>query len=136
MESYQVWDVTIPSIPPRSRLYRLEPVGVGTPYVECLTSYIARLAEAHCVSLKALMMREIFPSQGQDFTKLDHYRQVSDLWGANCSSLNGNSSMARHWVAVMQSLTLCDSLRFLTMLTWSEITAVSKLVRHTISRAV
>ena len=24
-------------MPPRSRLYHLEPIGVGTPYVECLT---------------------------------------------------------------------------------------------------
>ncbi len=38
--------------------------------------------------------------------------------------------MARHWVAVMQSLTLRDSLRFLTMLTWSEVTAVSNLVHQ------
>ena len=129
MESYQVWDVTIPAIPPRSRLYRLEPIGVGTPYVECLSSYIARLAEEHGVTLKALLMKVIFPSQGQDFTRLDHYRHLSQFW-ETCSSLNGSSSMARHWVAVMQSLTLCDRLRFLTMLTWSEVTAVSKLVRQ------
>jgi len=38
--------------------------------------------------------------------------------------------MASHWVAVMQSLTMCDSLRFLTMLTWSEVIAVNKVVRR------
>lgn len=130
MESYPVLDVTIPSIPPRSRLYCLEPIGVGSSSVECLASYIARLAEAHCVTLKALMMRVIFPSQGQDFTKRDHYRHLSIFWEQNCSSLNGSSSMAGHWVAVMQSLTSCDSLRFLTMLTWSEVTAINKLMRQ------
>ncbi len=115
MESYQVWDVTTPSIPPRSRLYRLEPIGVGTSSVECLASYIARLAEAHCVTLKALMMHEIFPSQGLDFTEPHHYRHLSTFCEQNSSSLNGCSSMARHWVEVMQSLTSCDNLRFLTM---------------------
>ncbi len=130
MECYQAWDVTIPAIPPRSRLYCLEPIGTGTPSVECLTSYLARLAEEHGVTLKALMMHEIFPSQGIDFTKADHYRRLSTFCEYNSSSLNGSSSMARQWVAVMQSLTLCESLRFLTMLTWSEVTAVSKLVRQ------
>lgn len=54
MESYEEWDMNIPAIPPRSRLYRLEPVGIGTPYVESLTSYIARLAAEHCVTPKNL----------------------------------------------------------------------------------
>lgn len=35
------------SLPSRSRLYRLAPIGLGTAYVESLTSYIIRLAEAH-----------------------------------------------------------------------------------------
>lgn len=39
------WDLSRPKIPPRSRLYHLEPVGVGTPYVESLTGYMARLGE-------------------------------------------------------------------------------------------
>src|SRR6266567_2658548 len=130
MKSYQVWDETIPSIPPRSRLYCLEPIGVRTPSVECLTSYIARLAEEHCVTLKDLMTRVIFPSQDQDFTKPEHYRHLTTFWGQNCSSLNGSSSIAEHWVAVMQNLTSCDSLRFLTMLTWSEVTPIRKLVRQ------
>src|SRR5215469_6935664 len=130
MEIYQVLDVTIPSIPPRSRLYCLEPMGVGSSSVECLTSYIARLAKEHCVTLKTLLTRVIFPSQGQDFTKRDHYIHLSSFWDQNCPSLNGSSSMASHWVAVMQSLTMCDSLRFLTMLTWSEVIAVNKVVRR------
>ncbi len=33
----------------RSVLYNLEPVGIGTPYVESLSSYIARFAEKHNV---------------------------------------------------------------------------------------
>ncbi len=75
-------------------------------------------------------MGVISPLQGQDFTKLDHYRQISQFWASNGSSLNGISPIARYWVEMMQGLTLCDSLRFLTMLTWSEVTAASKLVRQ------
>ncbi|WP_210365295.1 hypothetical protein [Bacillus sp. REN3] len=28
-----------------SRLYNLEPIRIGTPYTECLTSYVTRLAD-------------------------------------------------------------------------------------------
>ena len=130
MERYEEWDVSIPPIPPRSRLYRLEPIGIATPYVESLTSYITRLAGEHCLTLKALVMGEIFPSQGKVMTKLDHYRQVSQLWASDGPYLNGVSSIASSWVEMMQSLTLCDGLRFLTMLTWVEVTAGSTLVRQ------
>ena len=34
-------------MPPRSRLFNLNPTGLGTPAVECLASYIHRLAAAH-----------------------------------------------------------------------------------------
>ncbi len=61
METYEEWDVTIPPLPPRSRLYRLEPIGIGTPYVESLTSYIVRLAEEHHISLKLLVVQEVLP---------------------------------------------------------------------------
>jgi len=43
---YASWDVTVSTLPARSRLYRLEPYGIGTPWVESLTGYITRLAEA------------------------------------------------------------------------------------------
>ena len=43
---YNSWNITIPAIPARSRLFQLEPRGIGTPYVESLTSYIVRLARS------------------------------------------------------------------------------------------
>src|SRR5215469_5593562 len=45
-EPYEEWKLQLPPISPRSVLYALEPMGIGTPQVECLTSYISRLAEA------------------------------------------------------------------------------------------
>jgi len=43
------WDLTVPDVPPRARFYSQEPIGIGTPLVESLTSYLLRLAEAHGV---------------------------------------------------------------------------------------
>ncbi|WP_144561377.1 TniQ family protein [Bacillus mycoides] len=42
-----------------STLYSIEPIGLGTPYVESLTSYIARLAYEHSVTTGSLMKKVI-----------------------------------------------------------------------------
>ncbi len=44
-----------------SQLFNIEPIGVGTPYVESLPSYVKRLAEAHSVFPGVLLKNEIFP---------------------------------------------------------------------------
>ncbi len=55
------WDVTPLPMLPRSTLYALVPIGMGTPLVESLTSYITRLAEAHSVFSGLLMQKVIVP---------------------------------------------------------------------------
>ena len=59
---YDLWSLALPTLPPRSRLYSLAPMGIGTSQVESLTSYVMRLAEAHAVSPGTLIRQEIFPN--------------------------------------------------------------------------
>ena len=126
MERYEEWDVRIPSLPSRSRLYRLEPIGIGTPYVESLTGYMARLAEMHCVTPRNLIVREILPAQSQPGAILVY----DQFWAGQALTLNSLTPVTKQWVEVLQSFTLCDNLRFLTMLTWSDVIGVLKLVRR------
>jgi hypothetical protein len=49
----------VPPIPKRSRLYSLEPMNIGTAEVESLTGYLARVAEAHCVTVSDLVGAEL-----------------------------------------------------------------------------
>ncbi|MDJ0743710.1 MAG: TniQ family protein [Xenococcaceae cyanobacterium MO_167.B27] len=49
------------TIPQRSGLFFLKPIGVGTPYTESISSYLIRLAQEHCVTPKKLIMAEIAP---------------------------------------------------------------------------
>jgi DNA-binding transcriptional regulator YhcF (GntR family) len=129
-ERYEEWDVSIPPLPPRSRLYRLEPIGIGTPYVESLTSYIMRLAAAHCVTPQALVQREIFPVWNQAGAIQNTDSWLGKFWWASTPVLNGISSNTMRWVSVLQALTSCDNLCFLTMLTWSEVIGNNKLLRR------
>ena len=50
-----------PLLGPRTRLYHLEPRGLGTPQVESLTGYVMRLAEAHRVTTSRLVTAEVWP---------------------------------------------------------------------------
>lgn len=43
-----------------SRLFNIEPIGVGTPYIESLPSYIKRLAKAHFVFPGTLLAKEVY----------------------------------------------------------------------------
>jgi len=56
----ETWDLAAEPITERSRLYCLEPIGIGTAVVESLSGYAERLAEAHAVSAGNLIGRELF----------------------------------------------------------------------------
>ncbi len=115
---YEQWDITSPDFPPRSRLYPLEPIGVGTPLVESLTGYIARLAEAHCVSTGVLYRKEIdaLTGKGNIFT----FRLEGD-GGYSTHTINGRGLPAADFVRTLESLTRRSGLRYLTLLPWDEV---------------
>ncbi len=60
-DSFERWDMTEPLLPQTSALYALVPYGLGTPYVESLSSYMSRLAEAHVVTVSRLLREMLFP---------------------------------------------------------------------------
>ena len=112
------------NIPPRSRLYYLEPIGIGTPYIESLTSYVARLAKAHCLSPKLLLERGInsFNTQSSKRNNLFGIRQYS-------GEINGRGETASKLVNLLEKVTFKENLRFSTLLSWTEIFPRKKLVK-------
>ncbi|HEY7068447.1 MAG TPA: hypothetical protein VII06_43770 [Chloroflexota bacterium] len=65
LEVYPAWDLARPAVPPRSRLFHLAPIGIGTPETESLTSYLTRLAAAHSVRVRELVVHECLPFLGR-----------------------------------------------------------------------
>ena len=60
-------------MPPRSKLYCLAPLGMGTVETESLTSYIQRLAWAYRVNPRVLVAEVILPHLGHTYyTDLPH----------------------------------------------------------------
>lgn len=127
LEELATWDRDIPTVPPPTRLYHLSPIGIGTPMVESLTGYIARLAEAHCVSAGVLYQKEIkvVAATGNIFTF-----QVSCNEGYSTQAINGVGASAADFVRALEALTGRRDLRYLTLLTWRHVLDRVALLRR------
>lgn len=128
LTQYDSWELKEVFLPRRSRLYQLEPIGMSTPYIESLTSYIARIAELHGVPPGILMTREIAPLVDKLYFQNGANRGFREIFNRS-QALNGMGEMAADLVQVLQKLTLRDDLHFLTMLFWFDILTPRNLFR-------
>lgn len=104
---------------PRSRLYNLPPIGLGTALVECLSSYINRLALAYRVSARTLVAYEVIPRLNGG-----HYVQAGTFplggFGRSRSmTVNGANAVADDWATTLGHLTGSEELRHLTLHQWA-----------------
>lgn len=129
-EDYEAWDLSPVSLPVRSMLYALEPIGVGTACVESLTSYIARLADAHCV-FPGILMEKLLISlmPGYLSTRKLHPLYRSD--GNKSNLLNATGPRASYAVQALETVTLRTDLQYLTLLVLGEIVYIRGLIRLT-----
>jgi len=125
------WQLTVPPIPKRSRLYSLEPINVGTAEVESLTGYVARIAEAHCVSVSDLAGAELsHPASSTPLFAPHRGRDRANLFYIQSYSLNGIADVPRKWVAVLEMATLRHGLSDLTLLAFADLFSESHLFRN------
>jgi hypothetical protein len=113
-----------------SHLYSLLPIGVGTPMVESFSSYIIRLAEAHCVTVGVLVAHEISPLLKKKYLTPERSRKVQSgsMLGV-IKSIESTAQTAVDWVHVLEKLTLRTNLLLLTMLPFKEIFSARNLLR-------
>lgn len=116
---YKSLDLQKPAIPSRSRLYSLEPIGVGTPLVESLTGYVTRLAQAHCTLTGILIVSEIAPLIKEGYVFDGRQKTINPIYGFSSSrrALNGTGLMASTLIQALEALTLRGDLLCLTMKT-------------------
>lgn len=124
-ETFESWDCSIPALPARSRLYALPPIGIGTPWVESLSSYVVRLADAHAVSVGDLVGRELSPFAVKPLVWFGRFMQqtraTSHGFHARAHAINGFGESPRRWTDALERATLHAPLRFLTLLPFSGV---------------
>ena len=119
---FESWELAAPALPPRSRLYSLAPIGVGTAFVEGLTSYVSRLAAAHSVSVGNLVGRELSDNGPGPLPlvhpnkRLQNGRGLYHGFAGASYSLNGAGDSPRLWIGVLEAKTCRSDLRLLTLL--------------------
>ena len=113
--TFSYWEESIPDIPPRSQLYSLPPLNLGTPFVESLTSYVCRLANEHHVPLGTLVQYIIAPHIDKPYITTGQSRSISSFL-RYADPMNGNGLIASDWVNALKVLTLREDLSFLTLL--------------------
>jgi hypothetical protein len=118
---YETWDDVEPTPLVHSRLYSLEPMGIGTAQVESLTSYLGRLAVAHRVSVSKLVLEEIAPLFRQP-------RARGSLLAANSRGLLRVNDLSKEFVWVLQRLTGRLDLPYLTILPWAQVMSSQETV--------
>ncbi len=121
------------NIPTLSRLYSLEPMVVGTPLTESISSYLTRLAQEHCVTPQKLIMGEIAPLiMGDKYRSEILSKNVSTVFGNSDAkpAINGMRDMTRSLVLALEKLTLRQDLRYLSCSTWKGIIKERGLFRQ------
>ena len=118
-------------IPKRSRLYSLEPMNVGAAEVESLTGYVARLAEAHCVTVSDLVGAELsHPACPTPLFTPYPGKERSNFFYTQLYSVNGIADVPRKWVSVLETATLRQGLSDLTLLAFADLFSESHLFRN------
>jgi transcriptional regulator with XRE-family HTH domain len=106
-------------------------MNVGTAEVESLTGYVARIAEAHCVSVADLAGAELSdpvcptPLFTPSSRKKRSHRFYTQLY-----SLNGITDVPRKWVGVLETATRRQGLSDLTLLAFADLFSESHLFRN------
>lgn len=119
------WDLAKPALPERSQLYALPPIGIGTPFVESLTGYVARLATVHAVSVADLVGRVLAgfaPAHSPIISERARcVRAATSGFSPGIHTINGMGKDSTKWLHALEATTCRRDLRFLTLLPFREI---------------
>lgn len=99
-----------------SQLYSdLKPIGLGSPFSESLSSYMANIAYEHSMSVGKLLDKIISPKLGK------HYLSQYSIYGGtgfykSSQMINGVGQAASDFVCVMEGLTSRSDIKQLTLI--------------------
>lgn len=116
----ELWDLQKPTVSSRSRLFHLEPIGIGTLFVESLSGYIVRLANYHCVTVRQLIIREIVPLMWQKGFPTFRWRsKIEHLFQPDSPLIKNNEVrgiLVETLIQSLEELTLRQDLKDLSLL--------------------
>ncbi|MEK4502099.1 TniQ family protein [Bacillus sp. FSL R12-0069] len=116
----------------RSQLYGLKPIGIKTPYVESLTSYLIRLSEAHQVYPSSLISYVIAPILDKEFL-INSATRGGNRFYDGARTMNSFGSNALDMVEALTSLTEVKQLDVLTLAPMKGVVPSRHLLKNHLS---
>jgi hypothetical protein len=131
---YERWEMRPVEMPNRTRLFSLEPAGIGTPEGESLSGYIARLAQSHVVSVGDLLGRGL---TGRDQRKSSvanpllagTIRLGGHGFHALGNAINGFDWRARRWTRRIAAATGRSDVEQLTLIPFGGVLSAMLLFK-------
>ncbi|MFK9090109.1 TniQ family protein [Bacillus salipaludis] len=111
-----------------STLFNIEPIGDGTAYIESLTSYLIRLANAHCVSVGTLINNIIGPTLDKSYVVRSAVNGGNRFYDG-AKSLNGIDKNSKDLVSTLETLTSRNDLEKLTFYSWRYVLTNRNLLK-------
>lgn len=147
LTNYESWELDNLTLPKRSFLYSLKPIGLGTPTVEGLPSYLTRLASAHEITVETLIRHYIAPlfflneqpshlSQN-DAIKLaisQAHRSLEILQQPDAQFWLDRTKHVSKVVDIVKLVTSREDISYLTLLPWQTWRLSFKHIFHTEQR--
>lgn len=127
-EGYEHWELALPEFSPRSALYQIRPIGIGTPETECLTSLLARLAAAHHLALGDLILRYFLPIMRNE--RAEAGRPLNHFELNRMSYVNSAGALAAEIVSLSERLTFLPEIASTSLVRWKEFVSRHELLRH------
>lgn len=112
----------------RTLIYNIEPIGLGTPFVESLTSYICRLSNYHCLTTGNFVSKLLAPYLNKYYITAIGGRGGNGFFDSS-AGINGVGTLAQDFVNVLQKLNQRTDLEKLTLLYWSKVLPTRGLMR-------
>lgn len=125
------WNLPAERLPERSMLYAPAPIGMGTAMGESLTSYLTRLAAAHCV-YPGILLREMILPMFKEAEMQGNEPEQHPLWrrdGSGSHLINVTGSRAQAALQVLETLTMRTDLDGLALARLTEILPLRGLTR-------
>ena len=117
------------TMPPRSALVWLDPIGLGTAYREGLSSYLMRLADAHCVRPHAIIRNLMKPHLNEYCSGLAETKKL-EAW-LNYPRFDSAAMAVSAFIGAMEVLTLRTGLASLTLVPFRGCLPTQDLVAKT-----
>lgn len=113
----------------RSVLYNIEPIGLGTHYVESFSSYMSRLSVVHGLSFGIFLSKLLGPLLKKDYIIQIGKRGGNGFYDSS-TGVNGIGTLANDFKNTIQELNNRSDLDKLTFKYWSAILPTRGLMRN------